>query len=266
MNRIYFLFFILICSFQGCIVPQFLEPQPAGVKDKKYFPEKLRGRYSVTLLNMIAQPGNQSSITIDSTRLNLYEVKKVKSALSDVKADTGIMLLDGYIYLLERAEAKAVPYKLINDTIYYTDSSRVELNLSGNCIFREWKGHYFLNRKREKYWDVLLIDHQKDNSYAISALVIAEKTDESAQFFSDPFVIPIDSFYHRKAPPVTPKPKTGKKSAEHLCLEDLEKITPYKKESTEYIINPSKAQLNKLVKRKFFKEVWRMERTKTNSI
>jgi hypothetical protein len=127
MNKIYFLFLILTFTFQRCIVPQFAESQPAGVKNKSYFPSNLWGRYNVTLLNMSAQPDNQSSIIIDSTSLNLYETKKIKVSLSDVKADSNVMLLDGYIYIQEKSETNVNPYKLINDTIYYTDSNTVKL-------------------------------------------------------------------------------------------------------------------------------------------
>jgi hypothetical protein len=257
MHKIYFLFFILSFALQSCIVPQFTEPQPAGVKSKNCFPPKLWGRYNVNLLNVTAQADNQSSIIIDSIHLNLYEVSKVKASLSDVKADSNIMLIDGYIYIKEKSETKVNPYKLINDTIYYTDSNTVELNLAGNCILKEWKGHYFLNRKREKYWDVLLMDQQKDNSYAIQALVINEN---ESQLFSDPSDIPIDSFYFKKAPPATQKPKADKKVRKQLYIGDLEKITPYKKEGEEYIIKPTKGQLQKFIRKKFFKEVWRIEK------
>jgi hypothetical protein len=260
MNKIYFLFLILIFAVQGCIVPQFAEPQPTGVKSKNYFPSKIWGRYNVTLLNMSAQPDNQSSVIIDSARLNLYEVKNVKVSLSDVKADSNTMLIDGYIYIQEKSETNVNPYKLINDTIYYTDSNTVELSLAGNCVFKEWKNHYFINRKREKNWDVLLMDKQKDNSYTIQALILSEKMDNESQLFSDPSDIPIDSFYHKKIPPKPVKPKPDKRISEELYLEDLEKIIPYKKENIEYLIKPSKGQLKKLIRKKFFKEVWRIEK------
>ncbi|HXA03136.1 MAG TPA: hypothetical protein VNW99_14170 [Cytophagaceae bacterium] len=260
MNKIYFLFYFLSFTLQSCIVPQFAEPQPAGVKHKNCFPSKLWGRYNVTLLNMSAQPDNQSSIIIDSTHLSLYEARKIKVSLSDVKADSNTMLIDGYIYIKEKSETKVNPYKLINDTIYYTDSNTVELSLSGNCIFKEWKGHYFLNRKREKYWDVLLMDQQPDNNYTIQALILSEKIENESQLFSDPSEIPIDSFYYKKAPPEAQKPDT--KNRKQFYLEDLEKITSCKKEGTEYIIKPSKSQLMKLIRKKFFKEVWRIEKVK----
>lgn len=262
MNKIHFSFFILIATLQSCIVPQFAEPQPAGIKNKTSFPEKLLGKYNVKLLNISAQPDNQSSVIIDSTHFNLYEVNKIKISLAEARADSNTMLIDGYIYIKEKSETKVNPYKLINDTIYFTDSNTVTLSLADNCILKEWDGHYFLNRKREKYWDVLLMDQQKDNSYTIQALVLSEKMENESSFYSDPSDIPIDSFYYKKAPAQTPKPKTNKKIREQLYLEDLEKIISCKKENTEYIIKPSRRQLKKLIRKKFFKEVWRIEKFK----
>jgi hypothetical protein len=258
MNKIYFLFILLV--LQSCIVPQFGEPQPSGVKGKTDFPSVLRGRYNVTLLNINAQADNQSSIIIDSTELNLYEVRKIKVSLADAKSDSNTILIDGYIYIKEKSETSVNPYTLINDTICYTDSNKVKLSLTGNCVFKEWEGHYFLNRKREKYWDVLLMDLQRDKSYTIQALVLSEKADDEAELFSDPSDIPIDSFYYKKSPPVTPKPKAEKRGRKQFYIEDLEKIIPYKKEDVEYIITPSKRQLKKLIRKKFFKEVWRIEK------
>jgi hypothetical protein len=254
MIKIYFPLFILLFILQGCIVPQFAEPQPAGIKNKSSFPSHLWGKFNTSLLNINASEDSYSNIFIDSTYLRLYEVTKVKAALSDVKADTTIKLIDGYVYAEDNGKIKINPYKLMNDTIYYTDSNKVELNLSGNCILREWKGHYFLNKQRGNNWDVLMMDAQKDKSYIIQALILTENMG-TEEMFSDPGDIPIDSFYYKKPPP-----KPEKK--EELSLEDLNRITPHTKENDDYIIKPSRAQLNKLIKKKFFREVWRLEKVK----
>jgi hypothetical protein len=258
MIKIYFPLFLLLFILQECIVPQFAEPQPAGIKNKSGFPPHLWGKFNATLLNINASEDNYSNIFIDSTHLHLYEIKKVKAALSDVKADTTIKLIDGYVYAEDDGKIKINPYKLVNDTIYYTDSNKVELSLSGNCILREWKGHYFLNNQRGNNWDVLMMDAQNDNSYIIQALILTENMNKE-EMFSDPGEIPIDSFYYKKTP-VQSEPKPMKK--EELSLEDLNKITSYTQVNDDYIIKPSRAQLNKLIKKKFFKEVWRIERVK----
>jgi hypothetical protein len=255
MIKIYFPLFALLFILQGCIVPQFAEPQPAGIKNKGSFPSHLRGKFNANLLNIKASEDNYSSIFIDSTHLHLYEVKKIKAALSDVRADSTIKLIDGYIYIDENEKIKINPYKLINDTIHYIDSNKIELTLSPNCILREWKGHYFLNNQRGNNWDVLMIDAQKDNSYIIQALILTENMN-TEEMFSDPGDIPIDSFYYKKAPP---QPEVKK---EELSLEDLNKITNYTRDQEDYIIKPSRAQLNKLIKKKFFREVWKIERVK----
>jgi hypothetical protein len=256
MIKIYFPLFILLFILQGCIVPQFAEPQPAGIKNKSSFPPHLWGKFNASLLSINAREDNYSSIFIDSTHLHLYEVTKVKTSLSDVQADTTIKLADGYIYVEENGKIKRNPYKLVNDTIYYIDSNKVELSLSENCILREWKGHYFLNNQRGNNWDVLMMDAQKDNSYIIQALILTENMD-TEEMFSNPDDIPIDSFYYKKAPAQSePKPKKEK-----LSLEDLNKITSYIKENEDYVIKPSRAQLKKLIRKGFFKKVWRIEKT-----
>jgi hypothetical protein len=104
------------------------------------------------------------------------------------------------------------------------------------------------------------MDKQKDNSYTVQALVLSEKVDNESHLFSDPSDIPIDSFYHKKAPIPQARSKPKKVKPEELYIEDLEKITSYKKENTEYLIKPSKRQLKKLIRKKFFKEVWRIEK------
>ncbi|MFL5727925.1 MAG: hypothetical protein ACJ75J_00445 [Cytophagaceae bacterium] len=260
MIKIHLLLLSLILTLQGCIVPQFSEPQPQGIKEQSVFPAKLRGRYQVRLLNVSPQPDNQSTVLIDSTSLNLYEVKKIKVALSDIKADSSIRLTDELIYLQEKTGTVVYPYALKNDTAYYTDSNTVKLNLGVNCVFKEWKGHYFINNKREKYWDALLMDEQKENVYSLQALVLNERLDNDTPAFSDPSEIPIDSFYYKKkAPaPVQENPKKGNK--EELYLDDLEKLMSVKKEGLDYIIKPSRRQLKKMIRKKFFKEVWRIER------
>jgi hypothetical protein len=264
MNKIHFLFslLILIINLQGCIVPQFAEPQPVGVKNKNNFPSAFWGRYNVSLLNIESQPDDQSTIIIDSTHLNLYEVKKMKITLSDVKADSTIKLLDGYIYVEGDGRPKVSLYQLLNDTIYYTDSNKVELDLSQNCILREWKGRFFLNHQRDKNWDVLMMDPQNNNSYIIKALILTENSMDSEGLFLDPNEIPIDSFYYKKAPAPQAQPKPKKEKMGKLTLEDLDKITSYKKDKEDYIIRPSRRQLKKLINKNFFKDVWRIEGVK----
>lgn len=142
--RPFFFFFIFMVSCDGPAVT-FELPQPLGVKDEKYFPKKLIGKYRSKLDSTI--------ITIsDSVITRGFNIQYVmcKKELDTMKHC--FLLKDT---LFNKITNEKICIINIHDTLYAPFRLQDTLfRISDKGILRKDKGYYFLNMKYRSGWEV----------------------------------------------------------------------------------------------------------------
>lgn len=144
----------LLTTFMSCTSVFFDHPQPVDSGNLESVPEEIRGNWTKS------SKYEEESITIDQSSF-----KKITTSTNHIhksNADTGYFrIADGKIYLLSENFSKGNPYKLLNDTIYYTQHSEETYVLSDSVLLRRAKNCYVLNMKKKTWWELVFIHKTK---------------------------------------------------------------------------------------------------------
>jgi hypothetical protein len=151
----------------SCTSVFFDHPQPVNSKNIEIVPEEIRGKWTEV------SKYQQESITIDRSSFKKVTVSFNHIHKSD--ADSGYFrIADGKIFLFSEDFKKGNPFKLLNDTIYYTQHSQETFVLSDSVLLRRAKNCYVLNTRKNNWWEIFFIRKNKNGEISISYPISAE--------------------------------------------------------------------------------------------
>ncbi len=141
--------FLLLMIAASCTVIYFDQPQPVDARNLRNVPRLLRGQWTKT------SESDSSTILISKKGYSFREVSHYKMPLRNIESSVKYKLLDGKIYNLE--EERGFPYRVKNDTVWFSEYSEETIILSDSALLRKGKDCYLLNLKKELGWEIFII-------------------------------------------------------------------------------------------------------------
>jgi hypothetical protein len=160
----------------SCSSVFFDNPQPTDSRNLKYVPKEIQGTWKKISKDY------EESITIEKTAYHKVDINK--NRLSKAKADTSknYKIENGKIYLLKDDINIGYPYKLLNDTIYYSQRSEESLVLSDSVLLRSAKNCYVLNLKKKNWWEIVFIQKMQSGEIQICYPIVEDIIKMGSQY------------------------------------------------------------------------------------
>jgi hypothetical protein len=156
---------IICCIFSvafcvSCSTVFFDHPQPTDSDNMTAVPGELRGTWHSDCKN------TKETIIIDRT--SYHKTTILSHQIAKARADTSgrYRIADGKIYMTDELN-KGYPYKLQNDTIFYTERLEEGYVLSDTVLLRSAKNCYVLNLKKMNLWEIALIQKMENGEIRI---------------------------------------------------------------------------------------------------
>lgn len=220
---------ILTVLSQSCTSIYFSVPQPKGSPDLASFPAAVQGTYTADEdLDTLFIIGNGYQYPEEfERRIPMSDLDSVPEITFD-----GDLLFDSSL-----PEKRGIRFTISNDTLHYKVRLYVTRQLSDSLVLKKL-GSWLILSEREKpdaYWEVYLIEKQAGGDLKAYAVKNLEVEDSES-----------DREYDGR-------------------LSDFYSITNFQKiGESDYLVDPSRRELKKLIKKGLFKEVSRFRRVRTN--
>lgn len=142
---------LLMGLIVSCSTVFFDTPQPTDSNNLKTVPKKIRG----TWRNI--RKDYEESITIDKT--SYTKVTDLKKKIPKLKAGSSAKyrIENDRIFIADDDSKTGYPCKILNDTIYFDQTTKETLVLSDSILLRAAKNCYVLNLRQKKWWEIILI-------------------------------------------------------------------------------------------------------------
>jgi len=141
---------LLLMIAASCTVIYFDQPQPVDARNLKKVPKALRGQWTKT------SESDSSLIRIDKTVYFFSQVSHYKLPLSSIQSSVKYRLLENKIYNLEEDTTRGFPFRLTNDTVFFSENSDNIIILSDSAVLRKGKNCYLLNLKTALGWEIYM--------------------------------------------------------------------------------------------------------------
>jgi hypothetical protein len=142
-------FLLMIAA--SCTVIYFDQPQPVDARNLRKVPKSLRGQW------VKVSESDSSFIQIDKKNYSSREVSYYRIPLRSIESSAKYKLLDGKIFNLEEDAQRGYPYRLSNDTVFFSEWSEGIITLSDSALLRKGRGCYLLNLKTELGWEIFML-------------------------------------------------------------------------------------------------------------
>lgn len=208
---------ILVFSLlTSCTTIYFEEPQPKGGKNLKSIPEKFHGEYRLS---------EEQDLYVNEFNYVVKSFESKKISIEEIHSNENIKITDSLVFDNDLKMGIGLPYKRINDSIFYNLLTIDTIFLSDSVILRKLKRNYVLNQTDSSgYWNVMLIEKDKSGDLLISSVGLFDDSEREESML---------------------KPEVD--------LEYFFDVTKFKKiGDKKYLIAPTKREFKKLMKKGFF--------------
>jgi hypothetical protein len=157
------LLLMLLPVTMSCNSVFFDNPQPSNSKNLKHVPKEIQG----TWRNI--SKDYEESIIIDRTSFHKTTIKNNHLAKARIEASEKYKIAEGKIFLASDNFKTGYPYKLLNDTVYFTERNEEQaFVLSDSVLLRSAKNCYVVNLKNRNWWELVFIQKIKNGEIKIS--------------------------------------------------------------------------------------------------
>jgi hypothetical protein len=147
----------------SCNTIFFDTPQPADSENLKSVPKEIQGRWRNRTKTF------EESIVIDGTSFHKTTIKNAHIAKKKIETSENIKISEGKIYFASDNFKTGYPYKLINDTVTFTELNEEQaFVLSDSVLIRSAKNCYVVNLKNRNWWEIVFIQKMKSGEIKIS--------------------------------------------------------------------------------------------------
>ena len=138
-------------------------PQPVDSKNLKQVPEEIRGTWRNKTKNF------EESIIINKTSFHKITIQNRHLAKTKTETSEKYRIAEGKIYLAADDFKTGYPFKLLNDTLNFTERNDEQaFVLSDSVLLRPAKKCYVVNLKNRNWWEIVFIQKMRDGEIKIS--------------------------------------------------------------------------------------------------
>ena len=214
-------FFVSLVLLSSCTVLYFEVPQPDNQSLLTAFPEQFWGRY-------LSEEGD--IVTIEASRFIHPEKLSMVLPASRLDSMPGIKIVGDKLFDDSLPDAGPMSFMIAHDTVYYEATFYQSQWLSDSLVLKQMKKWVVVNTKEEDYWLVYLISVTDDSLdvYSVKNLKPEEADDRYG--------------YEGRISNFTP-------------------YTTFKQiDESVYVLDPSKGEFRKLIKKGLFKKTISLKR------
>lgn len=240
--------FLTLFSFTSCVEFYYAVPQPKGVKKLDAFPEELLGNYIYDVLK-----NNKDTLIISSN--SICVIYRYKHAVSQRMTDSfnNLKIVGDLIYDSDYDSSAGFKYQITNDSIVYCICERKVINLCDTVILKKYKSKYFLSilNSDNNYYSAGMIEKEKCGSYKVYNLTTFSYSNVPKN--DSAFIKP-----DKDDPPVFTKEEiistySGITHCTYLTkvksnISDTSNLAPIDEDEINYLVNPSKRKLMKVIR------------------
>lgn len=227
--RAKYIILLLWIFLQSCTTLYFGNPQPKGVVALNAFPKKFQGAYLV-----LNNEGEQDTILVEENKYTYPETFEKYISLYSIDSLDDVKIVDGLLYDQSLPTKNGIPYTIQNDTLHYSIRLNISNALSDSFVLKKQGRFLVFNIKEggDDYWTVYLIEKLKTGYLALSTI---------GNFKSENRTEPKLKYDGR--------------------IEDFYSITTFKAlGKNTYLINPTRKEFKKLVKKGLFVKLGEYEK------
>jgi hypothetical protein len=137
--------------------------QPSDSENLNYVPKEIQGRWR----NI--RKISEESIVINENSFHKTTIENNRIAKKKIETSEKYKISDGKIYLATDSFKKGYPFKLLNDTVNFTERNEEQVFvLSDSVLLRSAKNCYVVNLKNRNWWEIVFIQKMKTGEIKIS--------------------------------------------------------------------------------------------------
>ena len=204
----------LAILLSSCFTVEFAEPQPQGMQNLSTFPEEMVGTYRMF---------GDSLFIKSKSFLRSDVIWNETIALIDAQSDSNLRFMGDVLVDNRIGDDIRIPYTIEHDTVKYHYHTYEEVFISDSLILRKFKKYTVLNLKVDGKWEVWLLRFQKSGSLTADK-ILGDDYPDGRDFSTDSLVTVISD----------------------VC--EVARVS-----DDEYVINPTKSEFKKLVRRGVFR-------------
>jgi hypothetical protein len=138
-------------------------PQPSDSENLNNVPKEIQGRWRNIRKN------SEESIVINETSFHKTTIEYNHIAKKKIETSEKYKISEGKIYLAADTFKTGYPYKLVNDTVNFTERDEEQVFvLSDSVLLRSAKNCYVVNLKNRNWWELVFIQKMKNGEIKIS--------------------------------------------------------------------------------------------------
>ena len=154
-------FILSLATVISCTGVFFDQPQPTDSQNLRYVPKEIQGTWKHTRVNY------EESIIIDKTSYHRISIEKYSIAIADLDTLETFKIADGKIYFLKGNINIGFPFKILNDTIHFSERYEDALILSDSVLLRPAKNCLIGNLRKKNWWEIIFIQKTKKGEIRI---------------------------------------------------------------------------------------------------
>jgi hypothetical protein len=169
MNTIQFKFWklagftvlFLIIVTESCTTIYFDQPQPVHARNLRKVPKEFQGEWT--------RHKNNDSTFIEITNKSYHNIEfsGYRIPMSRFNKSKTYKIVDRKIHNLKEPEIRYTPYRIVNDTILFSEFREQLITLSDSVLLRPAKDCFVLNIKKNPGWEIFLIYKRPDGVICI---------------------------------------------------------------------------------------------------
>jgi hypothetical protein len=138
----------------SCTVVYFDSPQPVDSENLKKIPSSLQGTWR--------NSNGNDSIIIDKTSFHFIGNTVYIVPKTALDTSSTYKIVNQRIFSNHENKSSGIPFKIVNDSIVYTEREVITYNLSDSTILRKAKNCYIFNNKNKGWWEIVVIKKEKN--------------------------------------------------------------------------------------------------------
>jgi hypothetical protein len=208
---------VTICSCTGVY---FAEPQPPGSANLSQFPENYWGAYIE-----LGESGENEEVKIYKTGYSYQEEFKKSISVSELDQSDEMKIEGKLLFDNSLPKNNGIEFTLKDDTVSYQTILNVSNNLGKDRVLKKYKKFLVLNEfEDEKYWNVYLIEKLSNGNLKVWTAHRDHNEDSTADSSKNDL-------------------------KEFFTITDFQQL-----KDDQYLIDPTKSEFKKLVKKGLFIE------------
>ena len=168
--------FILLMTAISCTIVYFDQPQPVNSRNLRRVPKAFHGQW------VQASSADTSIITIDGNSFRTSSVYHNMMHISSFENSKVYRLRDGLVYNLEENKTRGYPFRIMNDTVCFTEYSGEVITLSDSAMLRKGNGALVLNMRSGLGWEVILLRKGKGGDLLVDYPLTGELTSKESGY------------------------------------------------------------------------------------